>query len=193
MKYVLLTSLLSLALHSGIVPYAIAEGRTGGDSHGHKQKQSRGSEDAGSEGEHAHSEDSAQGHGNEKEGSAEEEGGARVGPDKGVLEVSEALGIKLAPEAEKTFDIKTLKLSGGGAWAIPLSARLLSGEEENLFRLRGGYFKRIDFRRVNSAANSLVVTSNDLRDGDEIVVSGLGFLRVAEIAASGGAPEGHSH
>lgn len=117
------------------------------------------------------------------------ETGASIGPDKGILEASEKKGIKLSPEALKNFEIKTLKLTGDGPWSIPKSAILYSGEEINLFRLRDGFFKRIDFQTLNNGQ----VDSDDMRENDEIVISGLGFLRTAELAAFGGVEHGHSH
>lgn len=123
-----------------------------------------------------------------------EEGPANVGPDKGILEVNERLGFKLSPEALKNFEIKSLKLKGDGPWEIPQSAIVTSGEETNLFRLRSGYFKRIDFETIRSTTGkSSTVDSDDLREGDEVVVVGIGFLRVAEISLSGGLDHGHSH
>lgn len=122
-----------------------------------------------------------------------EEKPANVGSEKGLLDASEGAGIKLSLEALKTFEIRTQKLVGGGPWALPESARVHSGEEVNIFRLRQGFFKRIDFSQHQRSAGRIVVSSEDLRAGDEVVVSGVGFLRIAELTAFGGAPEGHSH
>ena len=41
--------------------------------------------------------------------------------------------------------------------------------------------------------NQIHVKSPDLKPHDQIVVQGMGFIRVAEIAAFGGAVTGHSH
>ena len=76
---------------------------------------------------------------------------------------------------------------------IPASAILYSGEEINLYRLRAGFYKRIDFRLISKTAKEAKISSPDLKVGDEIVTTGIGFLRAAEIVATGGAPEGHSH
>ena len=123
----------------------------------------------------------------------EEEGGSSVGPEKGITEFSERNGFKLSAEALKNFDLKYLKLNGDGPWALPKAALVHSGEETNLFRKRNGFFKRIDFQTTKNAGNQLTVDSDDLREGDEVVVVGLGFLRIAELAATGGVAHGHSH
>lgn len=107
--------------------------------------------------------------------------------------MSERNGFKLSPEALKNFELKTHKLLGDGPWSIPKSARLYSSEEVNLFRLRSGFFKRIDFQIIRLTQTEIVVDSDDMREGDEIVLSGLGFLRIAELAATGGVSHGHSH
>lgn len=133
------------------------------------------------------------GHEHEEGEHGEEEAGENVGPDKGIIEASAETGIKLSPEALKNYEIRTLKLTGSGPWQIPTSARLLAGEEVNLYRVRDGAFKRIDFTQVKKTPEHMTINSTDLKSGDEIVISGIGFLRIAELAAFGGAPEGHSH
>lgn len=142
--------------------------------------------------EHAHGANE-KGHDEGEHGHEEAEEGSNVGPDKGILEANEEEGIKLSPEALKNFEIKTTRLAGLGPWTLPSSARLLSGEESNLYRLRNGSFKRIDFILVKKTPEQIIVNSNELKPGDEVVTGGIGFLRIAELTAFGGAPEGHSH
>ncbi|MBK7842907.1 MAG: hypothetical protein IPJ71_04315 [Bdellovibrionales bacterium] len=122
----------------------------------------------------------------------EHEESAQVGPDKGILEVSESEGFKLSPEAEKNFELSRVKVSSDSL-ELPKSAIVTAVSEVNVFRYRNGFYKRIDFSEVNRSQGKIRIRSKDLKSGDEIVVHGLGFLRIAEIAAFGGAPEGHSH
>jgi len=136
-----------------------------------------------------HSESEGGGHDHEE---GEEEAG-NVGPEKGIIEANEKAGFKLSAEAHKNFELKTQKLSGDGPWAIPSAAVVHAGEEVNLFRMRAGFFKRIDFQNIRKSNKDIVVDSDDMREGDEIVVAGLGFLRIAELAAFGGVAHGHSH
>jgi Ni/Co efflux regulator RcnB len=139
---------------------------------------------------HAHDEE---GHGHGEEEGEHSEENAQVGPEKGILEASEVNGIKLSPQAEKNFEITKLKVGSGSSHNIPKSAVVTAGTEVNLYRIRNGFYKRIDFEILKRTGTHLTVKSKDLKDNDEIVVTGLGFLRIAEIAAFGGAPEGHSH
>jgi hypothetical protein len=109
----------------------------------------------------------------------------------GATDVSD--DFQLSPEAVKNFELKTWKLQGRGPWPVSNRAIVHSGEETNLYRLRDGFFKRVDFQIVKKSDDRLFVASKDLREGDEIVVSGLGFLRIVELAAFGGVSESHSH
>lgn len=102
-------------------------------------------------------------------------------------------GFQLSPEALKNFGIRTVNVQGAGPWTISSRSVVYSGEEINLYRLRDGFFKRIDFTTVRKSKNEITVTSKDLSSGDQIVLEGLGFLRVAELAAFGGVEHGHSH
>lgn len=122
-----------------------------------------------------------------------EEESSQVGPDKGILIASEEDGIKLSSEAEKNFEIKRAKVLLASAVEIPRTAIITAGTEVNIYRYRNGFYKRIDFETLQKTNGRMSIKSKELKIGDEIVISGLGFLRVAEIAAFGGAPEGHSH
>lgn len=113
--------------------------------------------------------------------------------EEGREHTKESEGFKLSPQAVKNFDLKTLKLVGHGPWTVPANAVVHSGEETNLFRLRDGNFKSIDFKLIKKSDSNLIVGSKDMQEGDEIVVSGLGFLKIAELAAFGGVAHGHSH
>ena len=172
------------------------------EEHDHDHVHSDGGEKSGEEHEHSEekpSQDAEHGHNHAHEeqggehGHEEEEASDSVGPDKGILAADEESGIQLAPEATKNFDIQTLELRGPGPWQIPLGARLLSGEEINLYRFREGFYRRVDFQESARTPQTITISSKDLRAGDAVVVQGIGFLRIAELAAFGGVAHGHSH
>lgn len=117
----------------------------------------------------------------------------QVGEGKGITAASPDEGIKISPEAFKNFEIETMKIQNINNIVIPRKAIVTAGEEINIFRFRQGFYKRVDFEFVKKETSSVTIKSKELIVGDEIVVAGMGFLRIAEIAAFGGAPEGHSH
>lgn len=101
-------------------------------------------------------------------------------------------GFKLNEAAMKTFEIKTVKIV---SLQIKVSKNAIYKglNEVNIYRFRDGLFKRIDFKTLSQDKNDYLVSSPDLKVGDGIVVNGIGFLRMAEIAASGGLSDSHSH
>lgn len=131
-----------------------------------------------------------------KEGEHEEEGheeaNSQVGPNKGIAEADKEKGFKLSPEAEKNFELQKIKVDSV-QFEIPTSAVVTSGVEINLYRLRDGFYTRIDFTEIKKNGSHVIVKSDDVRPGDEVVVKGMGFLRMTEITAFDGAPAGHSH
>lgn len=112
---------------------------------------------------------------------------------KGILKADEHEGFQISNEAEKNFEIKKIKLNSNNTASIPKTAILTTGEEKNIYRYRQQNYKRIDFKVIQNKNSILVIQSNELSPGDEIVIEGIGYLRITEIAAFGGAPEGHSH
>lgn len=176
-KYILITGLVSsLTLTTSWTGTNHSDKETTVKAQDHHE----GEDNQGDEEDHAH-------------GDEENEESKSVGPEKGIIEASEAQGIKLSPEALRNFEIKSQKLIGNGPWSFPISALFQSGEEVNLYRLRNGFFQRIDFIQVSRNSQQFVASSKNLRVGDEVVIAGLGYLRIAELTAFGGNSEGHSH
>lgn len=171
-----------------------------GDEHAHEDEdhekgEAKHDESEAHEDEHEHSENEKgehAEHGKDEGHGEEHEESTQVGPDKGVLAANEKSGFKLSAEATKNFKLKFL-VYNGGAISLSLDSILQTTEEKNVYRVRDGFIKRIDISVISKSKTELTFTSSDLKSGDQIVVSGLGFLRMAELAAFGGAPEGHSH
>jgi len=177
------------------------EKNTEGKGHEHKEHESEKHEEHGEKKHDEHKDAKHSEHAGEKhtehEGEKDEEHGdehgegeSRVGPGKGVEAASEELGIKLSSQAVKSFEIETIRVSALPV-TIPKTALLFLADEVEVFRLRDGFFKRIDFKKISDTP--LRISSSDLKVGDSVVTSGVGFIRIAEVAAFGGAPEGHSH
>lgn len=163
------------------------------EGHGkHEEENHDEHEEHGKHAEKEHKEEKHAEHKEEKhEGHDEhEEGESKIGHGKGIEAASEESGIKLSPQAIKTFEVTTQKVMKLPI-TLPEKAFLFLADDVEIYRLRDGFFKRIDFKKINN--KQLLVTSDDLAVGDEIVTGGVSFIRIAEIAAFGGAPEGHSH
>lgn len=145
------------------------------------------------EADHEHSEKESEAHAHGDEAAHGEEENPQVGPNKGILAASAEEGIKLSPEAERNFEIQKIKVTAANTFEVPKDAVVTAGIEVNLYRYRAGFYKRIDFEQISRSGNKISIRSKELKSGDEIAITGLGFLRIAELAAFGGAPEGHSH
>ena len=115
------------------------------------------------------------------------------GDEKETHEEEVFEGVQLSPQAEKNFEIQRVAVGSSQQFEISASAVVTSGTEKNLYRYRDGKYLRVDFEVLKKVGKSLVVKSKDLKPGDEIVISGMGLLRIAELAATGGAPTSHSH
>jgi len=147
---------------------------------------------AGEEGDHDHASSEEDDH-DHTDGESDEEEGKNIGSTKGIVEFSKKDGFKLSPEALKNFDLSYLELKGQGPWILSKSSVVYSGNESNLFRKRNGYFKSVDFRIVQDLGDRISVKSIELQEGDQLALTGLGFLRIAEVAATGGVSHGHTH
>jgi hypothetical protein len=123
----------------------------------------------------------------------EAESAAKIGKDYGIESFDPLTGFSLSSEARKNFDVDPRAIEGNGPWAMPSGAIVTSGLEENLYRLRDGKFKRIDFELLQKVGSDQVsIKSKFLKAGDSICTKNLGFLRIVEIAASGDGSSEHA-
>ncbi len=135
-------------------------------------------------------------HGEEGEGHAhgdeeEEEGSSVVGPDKGILEKGKE-GFKLAPEAMKTFELKTEDIRAK-VTEIIRPALVEIKNDKFIYRLRDGWIKKVSVKVLKKDNLKVTVDISQFKDGDQIIINGVGFVRTAELVAEEGVAHGHSH
>lgn len=92
----------------------------------------------------------------------------RVGPDQGVLEYSKEFGFKLNPLAEKRFQLGFLSIDASKKTAVPETAWVRTLGNRGIYRKREGYLKQVH--------------GDDLRTGDELLIAGVGFVRIIDSA-----------
>lgn len=109
-----------------------------------------------------------------------------VGPGKGVAEVSKDKAFKLSPEAMKRFEIQTTPVKDGQV-SLPKAGVVRTLTTSQVFRVRDGWIKSIDFEKVSQNGPAQTVRSKHLTNGDSVVTNGVGYLRI--IAAQLGEPE----
>ena len=101
-------------------------------------------------------------------------------------------GFKLNAVSVKTFDLKFINYVPQKT-ILPKKAIYKGLNEVNIYRFRAGLYKRIDFKILSLNKSNFKISSPDLAIGDQIVINGVGFLRMAEVAVSGGLSHSHSH
>lgn len=121
----------------------------------------------------------------------EKEENSQVGKGKGIVSASAEKGFKIADVSEKNFNIQKVKYLPG--LEISKGVVVTAGTERNVYRYREGYYKRIDFHVQKAVGNKIFIFSDELQKGDEVVVVGMGYLRIVELAAFNETPNGHSH
>ncbi len=169
-------SLLCLFLSSGISIFLRADEaakQSKEDHHEDKEKHSEG----GDEHEHGH----------EEEGSA-----SRAGPNKALLAISEEHGIQLSDKAKQRLGLTYYSLTNSGISSIPSQALVFSRDRVGVYRLRNGWFKFVEVQKKQADASTVSIQSPQLQAGDQIVVQGVGLLRVADLDAFS-EEVGHGH
>ena len=132
------------------------------------------------------------GHGHE-EGEHEEEAPARVGPDQAITAANREEGLQLSPKATLALGLKMQAISREKNHKIPKNAVVYSQDEIGVYRFRRGWFKLVDVQVLTKTASEATIQSDDLTASDQIVIAGVGLLRVADLEAWGGSGDGHGH
>jgi hypothetical protein len=138
-----------------------------------------------------HSEETA--HPEEGHEEGEEEVSSSVGPGNAVPEADAENGFKLSEKAVRTLELGLQAVRPQPTYTLPRSAVAYFKDEAGVYRLREGWFKLIE-GDAKTSGNQVVFTPKvAFRDGDQIVVKGVGLLRVADLDAFGGSGDAHAH
>lgn len=105
-----------------------------------------------------------------------------VGPGKAVIEASKEKGIRLSEKAKSTLGIKTIKLAIN--FQVPSPALIHERGEFGVYIKSGEWFKYVEVEVTNHSATNVKIESSKVHAGDEVVVSDVSLLRLAEINVS---------
>lgn len=118
-----------------------------------------------------------------------EGGGAAVGPGKAVTAADAKDGLRLSEAAIKRLGVAFQDVKHGGPQELPPQSLVASREESSVYRLRGGWIKRVEVRVHARSARLVKIESKEIQAGDRIVIAGAPFLRIAELDALGSEKE----
>lgn len=104
------------------------------------------------------------------------------GPGKAVLETSKEQGFRLSEKAKSTIGIKTIKLTAN--FQIPSSALIHERGEFGVYIKKDDWFKYIEIEVEKPFAQNIKIESSKIHVGDEIVISDVSLLRLAELNLS---------
>ena len=100
--------------------------------------------------------------------------------------------IELSPEAMKNFGIKVQKIVPKSQRAeIPLSAIVDSKDKKQIFIFHGGKYEVRDVNIIKRSPTSVTVDS--FSESEDVVVSGVNFLKVVEMSHGEEGGGGHGH
>jgi cobalamin biosynthesis protein CobT len=162
-----------------------------GEDSDHKDEENHGEAKEGSKkDEHDdHGEGEESDHAEHKETEEHEEGGAAVGPDKGILEKG-PLGIKLSPEAVKTFELKFSPVTSTD-FELPREALVEIRDGQYVYLINDNWISRVKAEVLAKTATHFKVRVSAFKAPSQVIIQGVGFVRGAELIAAEGAT--HSH
>ncbi len=126
------------------------------------------------------------------EGHGDHGGGKAIGKGKAIVEVDEKKGFKLSKEALKSLKIRLQNVEGD-QFHIAKTTLVASKDLKGVYRFRAGFFKLLTVKILKEEKGGYEVKVKGVDFGDQIVINGLGLLRVADIYSTDKAEYGHSH
>ncbi len=121
-----------------------------------------------------------------------EEGGKSVGKGKAIEAVDKVKGFKLSKEAIKSLDLK-LQTVNGDEFTIEKSTLVASKDLKGIYRFRGGFFKFLPIDLKKEVNGKYLVKVKGVEFGDQIVIDGVGLLRITDVFSTDSSNYGHSH
>ncbi len=119
-------------------------------------------------------------------------GGKAIGKGKAVEEVDEVKGFKLSKEAIKTLELKLLTVDGD-EFLIDKATLVTSNNTKGIYRFRAGFFKLLPVDLKKEEAGKYLVKVKGVDFGDQIVINGMGLLRVADVYSTDSSEYSHAH
>lgn len=115
-----------------------------------------------------------------------------IGKGKAIEVVDEKKGFKLSKEAIKTLKIK-LQNVDGDEFEISKSTLVSSKSIKGVYRFRAGFFKLLSAKILKETKTGYKVKVAGVEFGDQVVINGVGLLRVTDVYSTDKSEYGHSH
>lgn len=115
-----------------------------------------------------------------------------IGKGKAIEVVDEKKGFKLSKEAIKTLKLK-LQNVDGDEFEISKSTLVSSKSIKGVYRFRAGFFKLLTAKILKETKTGYKVKVAGVDFGDQIVINGVGLLRVTDVYSTDKSEYGHSH
>lgn len=116
--------------------------------------------------------------------------GKNFGEGKAITEVSDENGFKLSKESISTLGIKFRKIDSD-KFEIDKDTLITSKDFKGVYRFKDHFFKLIPVVIESENSGIYWVHSDQIQQGDKIVVKSAGLLRVADIFSTDKAEYGH--
>ena len=122
----------------------------------------------------------------------DEGGGKAIGKGKAIEEVDEVKGFRLSKEAIKTLKLK-LTTVDGSSFKVEKNTLITSKDKKGVYRFRANFFKFLTARIIKEQSDGYMIEVEGVEFGDQIVVDGVGLLRVADVYSTDESEYGHAH
>lgn len=115
-----------------------------------------------------------------------------IGKGKAIEVVDEKKGFKLSKEAIKTLKLR-LQNVDGDEFEINKATLVSSKSIKGVYRFRAGFFKLLKAKILIKTKSGYKVKVAGVEFGDQIVINGVGLLRVTDVYSTDKSEYGHSH
>ena len=117
----------------------------------------------------------------------------QYGAGKAVEAYSKEDGFKLSEKAIKNLGVKFIQLDQGSKWKVPASALVSLKQSFLVYRRYDGWLTTVLVKVVSQNPESVTISSEDLQPGDEVVTTGVNFVRMTDSDLNSGTVDSCSH
>lgn len=110
-----------------------------------------------------------------------------------VVAFSKEDGFKLSKNAIANLGVTYRSVKGSGPWTLPKSALVRIKHSTGVYRKWDGWITMVLVKVLSTTSTTVTIESVDLENQDEVAVTGVAFLRMAEADLNSDTVDACSH
>lgn len=118
---------------------------------------------------------------------------SQFGLNMAITDFTKEDGFKMSEKALDKLKVKFAKIEGEKSWALPEEALVRIKQSTGVYRRLDGWITLVLVKVSERKSGVMKITSADLENGDEVAITGVSYLRMADADLNSDTVDSCSH